>query len=521
MAQSENPRQDAPTPTFPSQNSPAHAELVGLSRENASLRERLDAAEAAGAASAETVPLPGFAARAARPLTRLRWRAFLAVVLIAVGVLLAPVAVVSQWTKTVVTDTDAFVATVAPLGDDPAVQAFLVTEIVGVVEEQVDIEALTSDLFDGLASLDLPPRAQNALALLKTPAVEGVRSLIRTAAERVVASDASAKVWEEALRLSQVQIIAALDGDTSSALVISDTGDVGIQLGPIIAEVKKQLVDQGFGLAANIPEIDRTIPIVQSDALVLARTAYQLLNVAGTWLPWLSLILIAAGVLMARRRYLALIWTGVTLGLSMALLAAGVSVGRFIFINALSPDYLPSDLAGTVYDSLVPLVYASALSVGLSAVTVAVVTYLAGPFRGAIAVRRLVTEGARHLRASAAGNGAAIGRTGVWFYRTRSFIRAGVGIGAASVALFWRPLTPTVIIWTTVLALIVVLLLELLQRSPEEVLTVAAGEAEPGKPGAGASGSTTAGTSADLTETVELSRRSESTTVPDRRPDVD
>lgn len=519
MAQSENPEQTS---------NPEQAELVRLSRENAILRERLDAAEAASAASAETVPLPGLAAPAAAPPpSRQRWRAVLAVVLIAFGVLLAPVAVVSQWTKTVVTDTDTFVATVAPLADDPAFQAFLVTEIVGVVEEQVDIEALATDLFDGLASLDLPPRAQDALKLLEAPAVEGVRSLIRTAAERVVASDAFANVWEEALRLSQTQIIAALEGDTSSALVITDTGEVGIQLGPIIAEVKKQLVDQGFGLAANIPEIDRTIPIAQSDALVQARTAYQLLNLAGTWLPWVSLVLIAAGVLVARRRSLALIWAGVTLGLSMALLAAGVSVGRFFFINALSPDYLPSDLAGTVYDSLVPLVYASALSVGLAAVTVAVVAYLAGPFRGAIAVRRLVTDGARHLRASAAGSGVTTGRTGVWLYRARRFIRAAVGIGAAAVALFWRPLTPPVIIWTAVLALIVVLLLELLQRPPDEVLPVPAGEAEPGEPATSAGDSTTAdttataGTTADLTETAVLPPQSEDATVPVSRDDVD
>ncbi|TFD33784.1 hypothetical protein [Cryobacterium cryoconiti] len=510
MAESDNPEQNNPA-----QNSLEQTELVRLSRENAILRERLDAVEAASAASAETVPLAGLAAPAAPPPSRQRWRSFLAVVLIAFGVLLAPVAVVSQWTKTVVTDTDTFVATVAPLAEDPAFQTFLVTEIVGVVEEQVDIEALATDLFDGLASLDLPPRAQDALILLEAPAVEGVRSLVRTAAERVVTSDAFANVWEEALRLSQTQIIAALEGDTSSALVISDTGEVGIQLGPIIAEVKQQLLAQGFGLAANIPEIDRTIPIAQSDALVQARTAYQLLNVAGTWLPWVSLTLVAAGVLVARRRSLALIWAGVTLGLSMALLAAGVSVGRFFVVNALSPEYLPSDLAGTVYDSLVPLVYASALSVGLAAVTVAIVAYLAGPFRGAIAVRRLVTDGARHLRASAAGSGVTTGRTGSWLYRARRFIRAAVGIGAAAVALFWRPLTPAVIIWTAVLALIVVLLLELLQRPPAEMLPATTAQAEPGEPGAGES------TTADLTETAELPPQSQGATVPVSRDDAD
>ncbi|TFC90120.1 hypothetical protein E3T28_00090 [Cryobacterium sinapicolor] len=490
------------------------AALARLVNENVRLRELLDAAETDAAASAETVPLPGLAAAIVPPPSRQRWRAFLAVVLIAFGVLLAPVAVVSQWTRNVVTDTDTFVATVAPLAEDPAFQAFLVTEIVTVVEEQVDIEALTTDLFDGLAALDLPPRAQNALALLEGPAVEGVRSLVRTSAERVVASDAFATVWEESLRLSQTQIISALEGDTSSALVISDTGEVGIQLGPIIAEVKQQLVAQGFGLAADIPDIDRTIPIAQSDALVQARTAYQLLTVAGTVLPWVSLLLIAAGVLVSRRRSLALIWAGLTLGLSMALLALGVSVGRFFAVNALSPEYLPSDLAGTVYDSVVPLVYASALSVGLAAITVAIVAYLGGPFRGAIAVRRLVTDGCRHLRASAARSGVTTGRFGLWLYRARRFIRAAVGIGAAAVAIFWRPLTPAVIIWTAVLALIVVLLIELLQRPPGEVAPVPAAAAEAGPTEPAARRSTSTSTTADLTETAELPPPTGNATVP-------
>ena len=485
------------------------AALTRLANENVRLRERLDPAEAA-AASAETVPLPGLAAPTVPPPPRQRWRTFLAVVLIALGVLLAPVAVVSQWTRNVVTDTDTFVATVEPLADDPAFQAFLVSEIVTVVEEQVDVEAVATDLFDGLAGLNLPPRAQNALALLEGPAIEGVRSLIRTSAERVVASEAFANVWEEALRLSQTQIIAALEGDTSSSLVVSKTGEVGIQLGPIIAEVKQQLLAQGFGLAASIPEIDRTIPIAQADALVQARTAYQLLNVAGTVLPWVSLLLIAAGVLVAKRRSVALIWAGVTLALSMSLLTLGVSVGRFFFVNALSPDYLTGDLAGTLYDSLVPLVFASALSVGLAAITVAIVAYLAGPFRGAIAVRRLVTGGGRQLRASAARSGVTTGSFGVWVYRARRFIRAAVGIGAAAVALFWRPLTSAVVIWTAVLAFIVVLLIELLQRPPGEVLPLPAAEAERTEPGA----STTADTSADLTETATLSPQADNETLP-------
>ncbi|MEC5149020.1 hypothetical protein [Cryobacterium sp. GrIS_2_6] len=51
----------------------------------------------------------------------LRLRAFCAALLIAVGVILAPVAVVVAWTKTEVTDTGRFVTTLSPLVDDPGI----------------------------------------------------------------------------------------------------------------------------------------------------------------------------------------------------------------------------------------------------------------------------------------------------------------------------------------------------------------------------------------------------------------
>src|SRR3954447_16101241 len=58
--------------------------------------------------------------------SRSRPRAAVAVVLIVVAVLLAPVAVVCGWAKWTLTDTDRFVATYAPLAQQPAVQAYVV-----------------------------------------------------------------------------------------------------------------------------------------------------------------------------------------------------------------------------------------------------------------------------------------------------------------------------------------------------------------------------------------------------------
>jgi len=379
-------------------------EIARLTRENARLRGQVESGTLA-----------------ARPRTRARGRirGFFAVLLIALGALLAPVAVVAFWTKAEVTDTSRFVATLAPLAENPVFQAFLVDEIVVAIESQVGIKTVASDLFDGLSSLDLPPRAAAALRLLEQPAVDGVRSLIRTAAEKIVTSEAFAQVWEEALRISHTQLVAALHGDESAALVIGETGEVGIALGPVLDAVKKQLVAQGFTLAERIPEVDRTIPLAQSDALVQARTAYQLLDILGFVLPWAGILLLAAGVIVARRRARALIWAGLSLALAMALLRAGIVIGRILFLGAVSPAYIPKGVSESIYDTATPFITGSALSIGLVGVTVAVVGYLAGPFRGAAVVRRFTTDTAGRFRASMERSGVSTGPFGEWLHRAR------------------------------------------------------------------------------------------------------
>ncbi|MGJ9405305.1 hypothetical protein ACHABQ_03145 [Nesterenkonia aurantiaca] len=393
-------------------------------------------------------------------------RAFLATLLIVLGVLMAPLALVAAWTKAEVTDTDQFVATMAPIVEDPAFQAFLVEEITVAINEEIDLETVTSDLFDGIATLDLPPRASDALQLLEQPAVEGAQSQIRSTTERLIASDTFEQVWDQALRISHARLIAALSGDTYGAVVINESGEVGIELGPLVASVKEQLTAQRFALAERIPEVDRTVVVAQSDELVQARTAYQAVDVLGFVLPWVSIGLIAVGVLVAGRRAKALIWAGVGLAFAMALLALGVALGRVLAVATVSPQYLPTGAAEAIYDALVPLLYSTALAVGTAGVTLAAVSYFAGPFRGAIAVRRLTVDSAEHLRVAAEKAGASTGRFGTFLHRARRYIRIGIAVIGAAVVLLVRPLTPEVILWTVCGALLAILLLELLQRPP-------------------------------------------------------
>ena len=455
-------------------SSDLQARIAELEAENARLRETADL-------SGAVVPP---AASVAKP-RRGRGRTAAAIVLVLIGLLLAPVAVVSAWARLQLVDTDRFVATFAPLAEDPDVQAFLADEVTAAIEEQVDIPQLTSDVFDGILSLDLPPRAEQALGLLEAPAAEGLSTLVSTAVDRVIASDAFADVWATTLRVSHTQLIAAIQGDPDAMLAIGSDGTLSVQLGPIIEAVKERLSENGVGFASAIPVIERSVVIAQEDSLVLLQTVYTLAVAAGTWLPWLVLAFLAAGVLVAKRRSVALTWTAGGLALTMLLTLAGFGTGQLFFVAAVSPSIMSAAAAESIFGGLTELMLSTITAITVLAIAVALIAWLSGQSRPARAVRGFADSGFGAIRRSAEAHGITTGRFGVGLDRYRVVAYAAIAVIASLVLLFNRPLETSTVLWTVVLALVAVLLVELLRR-PGVAAETAEGDAaaEPGPVGA-------------------------------------
>jgi hypothetical protein len=429
--------------------------IAALEEENAALRMQ------SGDPSIDTVPIAPLP-----PTKRPRSWAWtlLATVLIVLGAILAPVAVVASWAKVQLTDTDSFVATYAPLAHDPGVQAFVTDEAVKAVQDNVDIDQLTSQVIDGITDLGTGPVATKALESLKGPLAQGVESLLRSTVQRFVASDAFAQVWQQALRTSHDQLIATMQNDPKAAITVGSDGSVGIQLAPIIDRVKQLLLDQGVTFAAQIPSVDRTITVAQNSSIPTLQLFYGLAVAAGAWLPWVAIGLLALGVVVARRRALALIWAAVALGLAMGITLAAIGIGRLVFVSSVSPSLVPSGLAQTLFSTVTDAMIATAVAVLVLAIAVAVVGWFSGPFAVPRRLRGFFGDGVAWVRQSAERHGITTGRAGEWMYAQRTLLRAAVAVIAAAVVLFVRPLTPALIIWTLVLAALVVAILELVQR---------------------------------------------------------
>ena len=311
------------------------AELERLRAEVAELRSQ--APTAAAVATDQPVVPPS------RPRKQ-RWRSVVATLLIVIGCILAPISVVAVWTKNLVTDTDQYVATVAPLASDPAIQSAIADKITAEVFTHLDVVGITNQAVDALAERGLPPLVATQLHALSQPLSSGVQSFVRDQVGEVVASDAFVNAWSTANRAAHEALVAALTGETREGVTI-ENDTVSINLGPIIQEVKQRLIDRGFELASRIPNVNPSFVLVQSDYIAQARGAFNLLNAIGNWLPVIALFFLAIGIYVAKGHRRALV--GVGLGLAGGMLALGLALALFrtIYLNELPLGVLTRDAA--------------------------------------------------------------------------------------------------------------------------------------------------------------------------------
>lgn len=81
-----------------------------------------------------------------------------AVLLIVIASVLSLLAVLSVWARDELTDTNRFVATMAPLAHDPRVQAAVSDRVTTAVVQQINVPALVNQLSQAAAQNGVPRR---------------------------------------------------------------------------------------------------------------------------------------------------------------------------------------------------------------------------------------------------------------------------------------------------------------------------------------------------------------------------
>lgn len=397
-----------------------------------------------------------------RPPLRRRGRRALATALILLGALLLPSALVATWAQPTLSDSDAFAAAYGPLIRDVRVQTLLTDQVVEAIDQRIDVDAVVGEVMDALTGAVVTPRPQAALELLRQPAVEGIRSSIRSATETVITSEGLAVAWEETLRVSHSQAVAILSVDPDVIVTGTHEG-LGLRLSPIIEMVKTSLVQRGFALAERIPVIDKTIVIVPAEWLPQAQFAYGAAIALGYWLPLLTLALLVGGILVSAHRSRATVWAAVGVGIAALVVLGSIAAGGAVVAAGMLPAVSPqvaSLFFATASSGLADLSWA----VLVLAAVVGVAAWLGGSSRSAVGLRDGYGRVRSSLRLALEKLGFTTGRLGEWLFAQRVAMRVVVGLGGAGFLLLNRPLTLGVILGTAAVVLLVLLMLSLAER---------------------------------------------------------
>ncbi|MFI9294298.1 hypothetical protein [Streptomyces gardneri] len=399
--------------------------------------------------------------RAAVPPPRHRLRSFCAALLVVIGCVLVPLGIVASWTSDIVGDTDRYVQTVAPLAEDPAVQAAVTDRVTNAVMDHIDL----ASLLEGVAS-DQRPLVQKALGRLGGSLESSVASFVRDRAQDVVGSQAFATLWTDANRAIHTSVDRALTGSDDGAVKI-ETDSVTLDLAPVIERVKERLVDSGLTVAAKIPEIHTSFTILRSDDIGKVKTGFSLLQLMGVWLPVIAVLLVAAGVLLAARRRRTLIAAALGVAFAAIVLGAALTVFRPVYLNALPAGVSPA-AAGSVYDTLIRYLRTSVRVYAVLGVLVALAAWLSGPSRPAVLTRGLWHSGISATRATADRAGMRLGPVGPFVRRYRTWLTWILVAGAAAACVFWPHPTGWVVVGLALALLFALAVTAFLAEEPAE-----------------------------------------------------
>jgi hypothetical protein len=402
----------------------------------------------------------------------LGWRAPVAIVLIVVGCLLAPLSLLGVWAANQVSDTSRYVANVEPLVHDPAVQNALTDKITAEITTHLNVTAYTDQAASLLTSHGLP-RVGTLLQSFGPSISSAVTGFIHGQVHKIVTSPQFAQVWVQANTAVHQQLVKALSGQGGSSVSVSN-GQVVLSLGPFINVVKQDLVKRGFTLVSKLPAINPTLSLFSAKYLVKAQSGYRLINNLKIVLPIVAVLLLAIGVYVARSHRRALIGAGLGLAASMLVLGAGLLVFRSIYLSSVPNNVLPADAAATLFDTLVRFIRQGLRTILVAGLVIAAGAFLTGPSASAVRTRNAFASGLGWVRRSGEHAGVRTGPVGTWTYAHRKGLRISAVALAALLFVFWGRPTAVVVVVIAILLLVVLGLIELIgSRPPAQPATAA------------------------------------------------
>ncbi len=294
-----------------------------------------------------------------------RWRTVSSWILVVLACLLAVLSVVVVYARDELLDTDTFVATVAPLARNAAVQTTVATRVSDNLVTRTDLQQRVENA--------LPPRA----GFLAEPISSAVKTAAYQITLKLVQSSQFQTLWDQAVRRSHEQLDNLLLGQKVGALSASN-GQVTVDLAQVEAAAKKQLAARGLSVFEKVPNYSGApFVLFQSEELAKLQRWVRFLNHLAVALPIVAIVLFALSIVAARDRRRGLVHAASGLAVSMALLLVAANVGRNQYLGSLRPPQ-SRDAAAAVVDTVSASLLDTVRTVAAISAVVAVVAFVVG-----------------------------------------------------------------------------------------------------------------------------------------------
>jgi hypothetical protein len=204
-----------------------------------------------------------------RPAKRRKVRVVFTAILLILSILCFTIAVPGLWARRTVFNTDEYVATVAPLASDPAVQEYLARTITEQAFTALDVQSRLQQVLQ---------ERDARLAFLAGPLADGLRGVVQSQLQNLFASDQFQQLWSSLNRNVQMQIVAVLANKSSTFQIVNDA--VVLNVLPLINEALQSI----SGTISDLVGHQVTLPTITGDEIPSqARTALQ--SALGVTLP--------------------------------------------------------------------------------------------------------------------------------------------------------------------------------------------------------------------------------------------
>lgn len=263
-----------------------------------------------------------------------------------IATLLLPIGLTGFWGQRTLTDTDQFLSTVEPLASDPHVIDTIAQTVTAALMKNADL--------DGFVDNYVPEGLQPLTGKL----TEAVPKLIYEVTVRLLSTERFQQIWTSLAGDLQQATISALEGNADGPVSEQD-GQIVLDVGEVIEEVKQSLVDQGLTGFADQPTpdaADRQIVLMNAEQVDQAQRIYLLTKPAASFLIFVSIGLFVLAALVAHQRLRMLAYVGLGCIVGAVLLRIGLAV---------APQELNNSFAGTPLAATAGAFFAS-LTAGLS-----------------------------------------------------------------------------------------------------------------------------------------------------------